>query len=89
MHLADNCWNARLISNDDSFRHESIPTAISALQSQTSKYNVLFDATEDNTFFTQSNLSNYDAILFLSTTDSNATARVEVLNTDEKVRTSI
>ncbi|KAF9507159.1 hypothetical protein BS47DRAFT_1304366 [Hydnum rufescens UP504] len=66
------------------FRHESIPTAISALQSQTSKYNVLFDATEDNTFFTQSNLSNYDAILFLSTTDSNATVRVEVLNTDEK-----
>lgn len=67
------------------FRHESIPTAISALESHGPDANIQFDATEDPTKFTDSNLAQYDGILFLMTTDSNDTTRIEVLDPDQKV----
>lgn len=64
------------------YRHASIPNAIAALKAHPT---VLFDATEDPTLFTSSNLANYDAVLFLMTTDSNDNPRIEVLDEAEKV----
>lgn len=68
------------------YRHESIPDAISSLKSHGSAANIEFDATEDPTLFTNSNLKGYDAVLFLMTTDSADTPRQEVLTGDQKVR---
>jgi Trehalose utilisation len=51
-----------------SFRHDSIPTAINAFRQQSSSHNIQFDNTEDQTLFTDSYLSQYDAIIFLSNT---------------------
>ncbi|OCB84750.1 class I glutamine amidotransferase-like protein [Sanghuangporus baumii] len=54
------------------FRHDSIPTAIQALQNQSvsngGSFNVRFDATEDRTRFTDDTLAGYDAVMFVSTT---------------------
>ncbi|KAG6850692.1 hypothetical protein H0H93_009850 [Arthromyces matolae] len=50
------------------YRHDSIPTAIAALKATGPSVNLDFDATEDKSLFTIDNLSQYDAILFLSTT---------------------
>lgn len=50
------------------FRHDSIPTAIESLQNGASSHNVLFDATEERSVFTEENLSRYDAVMFVSTT---------------------
>jgi hypothetical protein len=50
------------------FRHTSIPFAIDALQNSTKEHNLLFDATEDESWFTDEKLSQYDAVVFLSTT---------------------
>ncbi|KAI5122526.1 hypothetical protein M0805_005253 [Coniferiporia weirii] len=52
------------------FRHDSIPTAIEALHNRSTSgtYNVRFDSTEDKSLFTDGNLANYDAIMFVSTT---------------------
>ncbi|KAJ6496462.1 trehalose utilization-domain-containing protein [Mycena vitilis] len=50
------------------FRHDSIPTAIDALNKQGPSINVAFDHTEDETQFNDQNLANYDAIMFVSTT---------------------
>ncbi|KAF8309936.1 class I glutamine amidotransferase-like protein, partial [Clavulina sp. PMI_390] len=69
------------------YRHDSIPTAISQLKAHgpsASPTAIQFDATEDPTFFTSGNLSQYDALLFLMTTDSSDTPRVEVLDSDQK-----
>ncbi|KAJ8692838.1 hypothetical protein PTI98_010112 [Pleurotus ostreatus] len=50
------------------FRHDSIPTAIEALQNASNTINLRFDSTEDQALFNEQNLARYDAILFLSTT---------------------
>ncbi|KAJ6577365.1 class I glutamine amidotransferase-like protein [Mycena capillaripes] len=50
------------------FRHDSIPTAVEALNEQGPSINIAFDNTEDMTQFNDQNLANYDAIMFLSTT---------------------
>jgi hypothetical protein len=50
------------------FRHDSIPTAVQALQNASATINVEFDHTEDKTLFTDENLANYDALLFLMNT---------------------
>jgi hypothetical protein len=55
------------------FRHDSIPTAVDALQANGSSINVVFDHTEDQSRFTDDALSIYDAILFLSTTGEGMT----------------
>lgn len=54
------------------FRHDSIPTAIEALKARQDSINAQFDNTEDQTQFTDDILSNYDTILFLSTTGEGA-----------------
>ncbi|KAF7330314.1 Class I glutamine amidotransferase-like protein [Mycena venus] len=50
------------------FRHDSIPTAVEALNQAGPSINVVFDNTEDKTQFNDANLANYDAIMFVSTT---------------------
>ncbi|KAJ3716004.1 class I glutamine amidotransferase-like protein [Lentinula raphanica] len=50
------------------FRHDSIPTAIQALQSQGSSFGIQFENTEDKSQFTDQNLAQYDALLFLDNT---------------------
>jgi hypothetical protein len=60
---------ARLLiySATTAFRHDSIPTAIRALQTAPS-VDAIFDATEDASDFNDANLAKYDALIFLSTT---------------------
>ncbi|KDQ57247.1 hypothetical protein JAAARDRAFT_35868 [Jaapia argillacea MUCL 33604] len=57
-----------IYSYTDGFRHDSIPTAIQALKKQGPSINVLFDATEEKSWFNDTGLAQYDAILFLDTT---------------------
>ena len=58
------------------FRHDSIPTAIEALQNQSSSFDVQFDSTEDKSKFTDENLALYDALMFVSTTGEGQSALV-------------
>ncbi|KAF8999163.1 trehalose utilization-domain-containing protein [Cyathus striatus] len=50
------------------FRHDSIPTAVEALQAKASSVNMIFDHTEDPAKFSDETLAGYDVLLFLSTT---------------------
>ncbi|KAI0833696.1 class I glutamine amidotransferase-like protein [Trametes gibbosa] len=50
------------------FRHDSIPTAVDALVAHGPAANITFDHTEDQTWFTDDRLQQYDALLFLSNT---------------------
>ncbi|KDN50683.1 hypothetical protein RSAG8_01181, partial [Rhizoctonia solani AG-8 WAC10335] len=51
------------------YRHDSIPAATAALQQLGQQHGIVFDVTEDKTRFNDSNLVNYDAILFLSNSE--------------------
>ncbi|PBL03766.1 class I glutamine amidotransferase-like protein [Armillaria gallica] len=67
------------------FRHDSIPTAIQALQARGSAVNVDFVNTEDKGVFTDQGLEGYDIVIFLSTTgevldDTGKTAFQNYLN---------
>lgn len=57
------------------------------MKSHAAAYNITFDATEDHTLFNTHNLAKYDAVLFLSTSDSQngTTPRIEVLDDAGKV----
>ena len=48
------------------YRHDSIPASIEALKARASKINVEYDATEDQEWFTDDRLKQYDAVLFLN-----------------------
>jgi hypothetical protein len=50
------------------YRHDSIPTARDALTAQGQSINVQFDATEDNSRFTDAGLASYDVLIFLMNT---------------------
>lgn len=50
------------------FRHASIPDGIVAIRALGSNNNFSVDATEDATLFTDANLAQYKAVIFLSTT---------------------
>src|ERR1041385_1447729 len=50
------------------FRHDSIPDGILAIRTLGSNNNFSVDATEDATLFTDANLAQYKAVIFLSTT---------------------
>ncbi|KAK0485096.1 hypothetical protein IW261DRAFT_1416959 [Armillaria novae-zelandiae] len=51
------------------FQHDSIPTAIQALQDSLSEaVNIDFDNSEDKGVFTDQGLEGYDVVIFLSTT---------------------
>ncbi|KIJ66650.1 hypothetical protein HYDPIDRAFT_149474 [Hydnomerulius pinastri MD-312] len=48
------------------YRHDSIEPSIEALKAKASSIDVEFDFTEDKSWFTDENLSKYDAVLFLN-----------------------
>ncbi|KAI9001567.1 class I glutamine amidotransferase-like protein [Trametes punicea] len=50
------------------YRHDSIPTAVNALVSHGPAANITFDHTEDQTWFSDDTLQQYDGIVFLSNT---------------------
>ena len=54
------------------FRHDSIPTAVDALLQAGPSRRIAFDHTEDQTWFTDDRLAQYDAVLFLSNTGEGA-----------------
>ena len=54
------------------FRHDSIPTAVDALVQGGPAHQIAFDHTEDQTWFTDERLGQYDAVLFLSNTGEGA-----------------
>lgn len=76
--------NVLVYSATAGFRHDSIPTALEALKSASSRVGVAFDATEDHTRFTESGLSQYDAIMFLSTTGEGQNEVLLIFNADFK-----
>src|SRR5436190_4066603 len=50
------------------FRHDSIPDGIAVIRTLGSTNNFSVDATEDATAFTEANLAQYKAVIFLCTT---------------------
>lgn len=58
------------------FRHDSIPTAVDALVAQGPAANITFDHTEDQTWFTDDRLQQYDALVFLSNTGEGEWVRI-------------
>ncbi|KAL4264757.1 Class I glutamine amidotransferase-like protein [Pleurotus pulmonarius] len=68
VHVLSQSPRILIYSATRAFRHDSIPTAIEALQNASNAINVRFDSTEDQALFNDQNLARYDAILFLSTT---------------------
>ena len=67
--------NVLIYSATRGYRHDSIPTAIDALESRSASYNIIFEHTENFTWFRDENLQKYDAIVFLSTTGEGAFSR--------------
>ncbi|HET7541218.1 MAG TPA: ThuA domain-containing protein [Polyangiaceae bacterium] len=56
-----------VFSRTQGYRHDSIPVGIQALRDLASAHGFQLEATEDATRFTDSGLSGYDAVIFLST----------------------
>src|SRR5438034_1264007 len=61
-------YKVLIFSATAGFRHDSIPSGISAIQSLGASNNFTVDATEDATVFTAANLAQYKAVIFLNTT---------------------
>lgn len=59
---------ALIFTKTATFRHDSIPTAIAALQRVAEQQGMQADATEDATAFTPQNLARYRVVIFASTT---------------------
>ena len=57
-----------VFSKTEGFRHDSIPAGIAAIEEMGTNNDFAVDATEDATAFTDANLAQYDAVIFLSTT---------------------
>ena len=68
------------------YRHESIPTAIAALKQLGQANNIAFDATEEKALFSDSNLSNYDALLFLSNSEEGTLSQLEYVQTETPIQ---
>lgn len=57
-----------VFSKTAEYRHESIPHGVAAVQQLGALYNFAVDASEDAAVFTESNLAQYAAVIFLNTT---------------------
>ena len=57
-----------MFSETAAFRHDSIPAGITAIQEIGAANGFAVDATEDSTAFTDANLAQYQAVIWLSTT---------------------
>jgi cytochrome c len=65
---ADPLENVLVFSKTAGFRHDSIPQGIAAIEQLGADNDFNVDASEDSTVFTDANLAQYDAVVFLSTT---------------------
>src|SRR6266496_547582 len=66
--VTDPPFRALVFSKTTGFRHDSIPAGIAAIQQLGQQHNFTVDTTEDDTLFTDANLTRYDVVIFLSTT---------------------
>ncbi|MFD4975499.1 ThuA domain-containing protein [Streptomyces sp. NPDC058424] len=57
-----------VFSKTTGFRHDSIPEGVAAIQKLGQEQDFAVDATEDSAAFTDENLAQYQAVIFLSTT---------------------
>lgn len=76
-HPEDDDFSVLVFSKTAGFRHGSIPFGIAAIEELGEANHFAVDATEDSTQFTDENLAQYDAVIWLSTTGN-------VLNDDEQ-----
>jgi type 1 glutamine amidotransferase len=61
-------YRVLVFSKTTGFRHDSIPAGIAAIQTLGRQNGFTVDATEDDTLFTDANLAQYAAVVFLSAT---------------------
>jgi type 1 glutamine amidotransferase len=66
-----------VFSKTTGFRHDSIPAGIAAIQQLGQQNNFAVDATEDDTRFTDANLAQYAAVIFLSATGDPVSTQAE------------
>ena len=66
-----------VFSKTTGFRHDSIPAGIAAIQQLGAQNNFAVDATEDDTRFTDTNLAQYAAVIFLSSTGDPVSTQAE------------
>ena len=66
-----------VFSKTTGFRHDSIPAGIAAIQQLGTQNNFAVDATEDDTKFTDTNLAQYAAVIFLSATGDPVSTQAE------------
>jgi type 1 glutamine amidotransferase len=66
-----------VFSKTTGFRHDSIPAGIAAIQQLGQQNNFGVDATEDDTRFTDTNLAQYAAVIFLSSTGDPVSTQAE------------
>ncbi len=66
-----------VFSKTAGFRHDSIPAGIEAIKELGAAHHFSVDATEDAAAFTDDNLANYDAVVWLSTTG-------DILNSEQQ-----
>ncbi|GGL21312.1 hypothetical protein Sme01_68940 [Sphaerisporangium melleum] len=65
---ADPDFKVLVFSKTTGFRHDSIPEGVAAIQKLGQENNFAVDTTEDATKFTDANLAQYQAVVFMSTT---------------------
>jgi len=65
---ADPDFKVLVFSKTSGFRHDSIPEGIAAVQQLGLENNFAVDTTEDSAQFTDANLAQYQAVIFMSTT---------------------
>jgi type 1 glutamine amidotransferase len=66
-----------VFSKTTGFRHDSIPAGIAAIRLLGQQNNFTVDATEDDTKFTDANLAQYAAVVFLSSTGDPVSTQAE------------
>nr|MDT0657493.1 ThuA domain-containing protein [Micromonospora sp. DSM 115978] len=64
----DEPYSVLVFSKTAGFRHDSIPAGITAIEQLGAANGFTVDATEDGAAFTDANLANYQAVIWLSTT---------------------
>ncbi|GIG62496.1 hypothetical protein Lfu02_68680 [Longispora fulva] len=68
VHAADASYKVLVFSKTAAFRHDSIPAGIQAVRTLGAANNFTVTATEDAAAFTTTNLAQYQAVVFMSTT---------------------
>ncbi|MGW0759120.1 ThuA domain-containing protein [Streptomyces sp. NPDC002814] len=68
VNAADTPYDVLVFSKTAGFRHDSIPAGIQAIRDLGAANSFTVTATEDGNHFTTSNLSRYEAVVFLNTT---------------------